>query len=218
MRSGYTHTMAWCLGTEVTQYDVDLFTISKAAKWLSVEYSHAPTPQSVYIISSNDLALHHITNTWSHNNQTELLTWHHALTTFYSSHRDTSITLVWSLVCQNRSQDTGARQAALQACMHAPISSLNHIQSAFYVKQKARQHAYHQWSTQWHLDHGKSCFCDSPTYDHAITQPPDGHNHPLFTTAIPPKKLAQEYVTITRHSSCITMQLVVQHSFTAEYT
>ncbi len=100
-RPGYTCTMSWCLGTEVTQYDVDLYAISKAAEWLSAEYSHAPAPQFVYIISSNDLALRHITNSWSHDNQTELLLWHRSLTAFFSSHRDTSIQLVWSLVCQN---------------------------------------------------------------------------------------------------------------------
>ncbi len=80
--------------------------------------------------------------------------------------------------------------AALQACMRAPLSTLNCVQSASYVKQKARQCAYHQWSSQWHLDRGKSHFHDSPAYDYAITQPLDGHNHPLFTEAIPPKKPA----------------------------
>ena len=217
MRTGYARTMSWCLGTEVTQYDVDLFAISKAAEWLSAEYSCAPTPLHIYILSGNDLALRHITNTRSHDNQTELLLWHTSLTTFCNSHRDTSITLVWSPVCQSRSQDTGARRAALQACTHAPLSTLNRVQSASYVKQKARQRAYHQWSSQWRLDHGKSHFHNSPAYDYAITQPPDGRNHPIFMAAIPPKKPAEEYVTITRHSSCTAMQLAVQHSFTANY-
>ncbi len=191
--------MSWCLGTEVTQYDVDLFAISKAAEWLSAEYSRAPAPLHIYIISGNDSALCHIANTQSHDNQTKLLLWHKSLTAFYSSHRsqDTSISLVWSPVCRSRTQDTGARRAALQACTHAPLSTLNRVQSASYVKQKARQHAYHQWSTQWRLDCGKSLFCDSPTYDYAITQPPDGRNHPLFLVAVPPKKPAQEYITIT---------------------
>ena len=217
-RTGYTRTMSWCLGTEVTQYDVDLFAISKAAEWIAAEYSRATAPLHIYIISGNDSALRHITNTRSHDNQTELLLWHKSLTNFYSSHRDTSVTLVWSPVCRSRSQDTGARQAALQACTHAPLSTLNHVQSASYVKQKARQRAYHQWSAQWRLDRGKSLFRDSPAYDYAITQPPDGCNHPLFTGAVPPKKPAQVYVNITRCSSCTAMQLAVQHSFTSNYT
>jgi len=217
-RSSYSRTLTWCLGTEVTQYDVDLFAIAKAAEWLSVEYSHAPAPRSVYIISGNDSALRHITNTRSHDNQTELLTWHRALTTFFSSHRDTSITLIWSPVCRSRPQDSGARRAALQACTRAPLSSLNRVQSASYVKQKARQRAYHQWSKQWQLDRAKNKFHDSPAYDYALTHPPDGRNNPLFNRAIPPKKPAQDYVTITRRTSCIAMQLAVQHSFTAEYT
>src|SRR6266702_6908074 len=152
--------------------------ISKAAEWLSAEYSRAPAPLHIYIISGNDSALCHIANTQSHDNQTKLLLWHKSLTAFYSSHRyqDTSISLVWSPVCRSRTQDTGARRAALQACTHAPLSTLNRVQSASYVKQKARQHAYHQWSTQWRLDCGKSLFCDSPTYDYAITQPPAGRN------------------------------------------
>src|SRR6266702_1568506 len=218
MRSGYTHTTSWCLGMEVTQHDVDLFAISKATKWLAAEYSHAPAPQLVYIISSNDSALCHITNTRSHDNQTKLLTWHRTLTTFYSTHRDMSISLVWTPVCQSRTQDSGARRAALQACTCAPISSLNCVQSVSYVKKMARQRAYHQWSKQWQLDRRKSRFCNSPTYNHAITHPPDGCNHPNCVRAIPPKKPAQEYITITRHTSCTAIQLVVQHSFTAEYT
>src|SRR6266702_4041165 len=87
--------------------------------------------------------------------------------------------------------------------MCAPLSTLNCIQSASYVKQKARQCAYHQWSVQWQLDHGTSLFCDSPTYNYAITQPPDGHNHPLFIASIPPKKPPHQYVTIIRPTSCI---------------
>jgi len=217
-RSSYSRTLTWCLGTEVTQYNVDLFAIAKTAEWLSVEYSHAPAPRSVYIISGNDSALRHITNTRSHDNQTKLLTWHRALTTFFSSHGDTSITLIWSPVCWSRPQDSGARQAALQACTRAPLSSLNRVQSASYVKQKARQRAYHQWSKQWQLDRAKNKFHDSPAYDYALTHPPDSRNHPLFTCAIPPKKPAQDYVTITRRTSCTAMQLVVQHSFTTEYT
>ncbi len=218
MRIGYTRTMSWCLGTEVTQYDVDLFAIAKAAEWLAAEYSHAPAPHHIYILSSNNSALRHITNSRSHDNQTKVLTWHRSLTTFFSSQRDTSILLVWTPVCWSRSQDSGARRAALQACMCAPLSSLNHVQSASYVKQKARQHMYHQWSTQWQLDHRKSHFCNSPVYDYAITQPPDGRNHPLFTKDIPPKKPADDYITITRCSSCTAMCLATQHSFTSEYT
>ncbi len=179
MRSGYTHTLSWCLGTEVEQYDIDLFAISKATEWLAAEYSCAPTPLNVYIISGNDLALHHITNTWSLDNQTKLLTFHHVLTKFYSMTRDTHIHLVWSPVCRQRSQDTGARKAALQACTCAPLSTLNHVQSATYVK--ARQHAYHQWSMQWAINCQKTILRDITPYDYAITQPPDGCNHPLFT-------------------------------------
>jgi len=196
-RSGYTHTLTWCLGTEVEQYDVDLFAISKATEWLADEYSRAPPPRNVYILSGNDSALRHITNTRSLDNQTELLTFHRALTKYYSTTRDTHIHLVWSPVCRQRSQDTGARKAALQACTRAPLSTLNCVQSATYVKRKARQRAYHQWSTQWTIDCQKTILRDITPYDYAITQPPDGRNHPLFSRAIPPKKLSDDYVMIT---------------------
>jgi len=62
-RQGYSNTMSWCLGTEVTQYDVDLFAISKTAEWIAAEYSRATPPSHIYIISGNELALRHITNT-----------------------------------------------------------------------------------------------------------------------------------------------------------
>jgi len=218
MRTNYTHTLSWCLGTEVEQYDVDLFAISKATKWLSAEYSRAPAPHNIYIISSNDLALCHITNTWSLDNQTELHMFHRALTKIFSTIRDTHIHLVWSLVCRKRSQDTGARKAALQACTHAPLSTLNHIQSATYVKRKARQRAYHQWSTQWAIDQQKTILHDVTPYDYAITQPPDGHNHPLFTQSIPPKKPLKDYVPITRCTTCTAMRLAACHSFTSKYS
>ncbi len=217
-RTNYTHTLSWCLGTEVEQYDIDLFTISKAAEWLSAEYSCAPAPHNVYIISGNDSALRHITNTRSLDNQTELLMFHRALTKFFSTIRDTHIHLVWSPVCRKRSQDTGARKAALQACTHAPLSTLNHVQSAAYVKRKAQQRAYHQWSTQWAIDRQKTILRDVTPYDYTITQPPDGCNHPLFTQSIPPKKPSKDYVPITQHTTCTAMRLAACHSFTSEYS
>ena len=121
-----TWTRQWALGTEVTQYDVDLFVLTKAAQWAAEFYETWEKPPShIYILSCSQAALTAITNIRNTMNQTSILLFHSSLTALCARHRDVGIMLTWSLVERSRVSDNTARLKALQACRLTPLTSLN---------------------------------------------------------------------------------------------
>ena len=96
--SSRTWTRHRALGTEVTQYEVDLYALALGAQFLTDFYADREPPSHVYLLSRSSAALTAITNTRNLVNQWSVLLFHTALTAFCSRHRDTGITLVWSPV------------------------------------------------------------------------------------------------------------------------
>ena len=181
--SSRTWTRHRALGTEVTQYDVDLFALALGAQFLSNFYSDREPPSHVYLLSCSSAALSAITNTRNLVNQRSVILFHTALTAFVSRHRDTGITLVWSPVVRERVQDSTVRFKALQACKLTPRASLNQVQSAAHQKRLMHKRAYARWAAEWLEDQRTGKHTHSHSYQLALPFPPDGKNHPLWLAA-----------------------------------
>ena len=106
-------------------------------------------PPNIYILCNSDTKLQAITNICSLDNQSSVLSFHHAFMAFTSSHRDTGIHLVWAPVCRDGEQDTMSRKRALHACTIAPLATLNQVQSAAYQKQAVHKCAFQRWAHEW---------------------------------------------------------------------
>ena len=208
-------TRHWGLGTEVVQNDVALFGLAKAAEWLDSYYSDRTAPKHVYMLCQNSSALQGITKTSSYDNQVSVLLFHRSLTSFCSQHRDVGITLVWSPVHRNRIQDATVRLKAMEACTLTPRASLNRVQSAAYQKQVTRQRAFSKWAEEWQEERRKRYGRDSFAYEYALTQPPNGQNHPLWKAAV---DKTEGVPSFSRHTTTTALRLAVGHAFISDYT
>jgi hypothetical protein len=75
---------SWCMGVEVMQFDVDVFTLAKTAEWIASYYTTVVPPTDIYILSGNHSALQFITKADSLVNQRAALLFKDSLTTFFS--------------------------------------------------------------------------------------------------------------------------------------
>ena len=114
-----------------------------------------------------------------------------------------------------RVQDSTVRFKALAACRITPRASLNRVQSAAYQKSVARRQAFGQWAKEWEEERRRRFANDSFAYEYAITRPPDGNNHPLWTAAVKPNKGDP---TPSRHTTSTALRLAVGHAFISDYT
>ena len=107
---------------------------------------------------------------------------------------------------------------------------MDSIQSAAYQKGRAKARAFQQWERQYRHNrmqeefrtrwlgvvHAPPRFC----YQHAITEPPSIHHHPLWKEAT---KLTKKIVgqcrkpKYTRRTTSMALQLAVDHAFTGSY-
>jgi hypothetical protein len=145
---------SWCMGVEVTQFDVDVFALAKTAEWLASYYTTVVPPTDIYILSGNNTALQFITKADSLVNQQAALLFKDSLTLFFSSkdNQDTSFHLVWAPVSRKRAQDNKARAKVMEAVQVAPLAGLNRVQSAAFLKRVARQRAYNNWLSEWNVE------------------------------------------------------------------
>ena len=217
-----TFTNSWCLGTGVTQHDVDCFGLAKAAEWLNLHYTDrwAP-PTHVYILARSTSALEAIRNVHSLQNQRERLLFHSSLMTFCNRHRNVSITLTWSPPSWDRIQDSTSRFRALAACKTTPRASLNRVQSASHLNAVARERAFRKWAQEWQATRHKRVGRDSFAYEYAVLNPPDGKNHPLWiaaTSTTTDPLTGRRLPLFSRHTTSTALRLAVGHAFTSEYT
>ena len=219
---GITRTWSrhWALGTEVTQYDVDLFGLAKAAQWAAEFYDSQEPPSHIFILSHSQAALMAITNICNTTNQKSVLLFHSSLTALCLHHREVGITLTWSPVEQTRVSDDLAWLKALQACRLTPLASLNRVQSAAHQKCLARKRAFTRWAKEWEEERWKRCtgvWQDSFAYEHALPFPPDGNNHPLWMVSQKttyPDCLHKP----SRHTTSTALHLAMGHTFTLDYS
>ena len=210
--SSRTWTRHRALGTEVTQYDVDLYALAMGAQFITDFYTDRDPPSHVYLLSRNQAVLTAITKTRNLVNQRSVILFHTALTAFCSQHRDTGITLVWSPVVREWVQDSTVRFKALQACKLTPCASLNQVQSAAHQKCLMCKRAYTKWAAEWLADQQASKHTHSHSYQFALPFPPDGKNHPLWNAT--QEKIWPE----GPHLPTTALWFATRHAFTSDYT
>ena len=224
-------TWKWTMGSEATQFDVNAFALAKAAEVLASTYTEGVTPpQVIYIFSTDNSALQAIQNPRSIKAHAHCIHFHKALTTFFLIHRDVRLILAWSPKNDDLRGDLLARTLAAEASLEFPPEGMDSVQSAAYQKGRAKIRAFEQWERQYRHNRMQEEFRTTwlgtviapPRfcYQHAITEPPSIHHHPLWKEATSlTKKVAgqRRKPKYTRRTTSTALQLAVDHAFTGSY-
>jgi hypothetical protein len=186
--------------------------------------SQAAPPSNIYILLNSLTSLQAITNTRHLESQQAVLLFHKSLNMLFSlqDFRDMTVHLVWAPVHRDRKQDTGARSRALEACSVAPISGLNRVQSAAYLKRMARLKAFREWAGEWEAE----CILrdcnrkpDHFAYGWSILKPPDGGNNPVWRSLVTlPAKSKGKIPRPSRHTTSTLLRFAVGHGFFSNYS
>ena len=120
---------------------------------------------------------------------------------------------------------------ALEASRLDPPDGSNRVQSAAFQKARARETAFLKWSLEWYFQRARNTLninagggpLDGHAHTFAITDPPNSHNHPLWTRAIDCHRdeKGRKILTkplYTRRTTSTALQLAVNHAFTGSYT
>jgi hypothetical protein len=215
---------SWCMGVEVTQFDVDVFALAKTAEWLVSYYTTVVPPTDIYILSGNHSALQFITKADSLVNQRAALLFKDSLTTFFSleDNQDTGFHLVWALASRKRVQDNKARAKVMEAVQVAPLAGLNHMQSAAFLKRVARQRAYNNWLSEWNIKREKHQLTNKPdhfAYGWSILSPLDRKNNPIWCRVVTiPTKSKGKIPAPSQHTTSTLLRFPVGHGFFSDYS
>ena len=158
------------------------------------------------------------------------LRFHQALTTFYLTHADMALFLVWAPTDDYLDGYKLASHIASEAAYSDPPNGLDRIQSAAYQKDRVRRLVFQKWEREYYLDRTievfRECWCDTPpsaAYSYTITTHPSETHHPLWKEASKTKveedKLGRK-ITLPlyhRRTTSATFQLAVDHAFTSTY-
>jgi hypothetical protein len=215
---------SWCMGVEVMQFNVDIFALAKSAEWLASYYTTVVPPTDIYILSGYHSALQFITKADSLVNQRAALLFKDSLTKFFSSegNQDTRFHLVWAPASRKRAQDNKARAKVMEAVQVAPLAGLNHVQSAAFLKQVARQQAYNNWLSEWNIERESCRRTNKPdhfAYGWSILTPPDGKNNPIWRGVVTiPAKSKGKIPAPSRHTTSTLLHFAVGHGFFSDYS
>jgi hypothetical protein len=159
------------------------------------------------------------------------LRFHHALTTFFSTHRG-HITLCWAPKDDSLEGNWLARSLASQVCRRGSADlpdGMNRILLAAFQKDCTRKRAFHQWELDYRLARTRNAQhiestgtpLDGAAYQYAISQTPSEVNHPLWSAAVTMEKDKQGRKTrrplFTWRTTSTAFQLAVDHAFTGSY-
>ena len=187
-------TWKWTMGSEAMQFDVNAFALAKAAEVLASTYVEGVAPpQVIYFFSADNLALQAIRNPRSTKAHAHCIRFHKALTTFFLTHRDVRLILAWSPKNDDLRGDLLSRTLAAEASQEFHPEGMDSVQSAAYQKGRAKKRAFEQWERQYRHNRMQEEFrtrwlgvVEAPPrfcYQHAITEPPFIHHHPLWKEA-----------------------------------
>ena len=123
-----------------------------------------------------------------------------------------------------------ARDWALEASKLDPPDGSNRVQSAAFQKARAREMACLKWTLDWYKQRARNTLninagggpLDGHAHTFAITDPPNGHNRPLWTRAVDchrdeqGRKISSKPL-YTRHTTSTALQLAVDNVFTGSY-
>ena len=230
MGNGTFFQHEWPLGSELLQFDADTMALGKTAEAFAIRFATDPPPSRIFLFSSNASALQAVKNPRSKTCQDASLRFHQSLTTLVTRWSHVRFSLVWTpLDGDFPSRSTAhllAHSAAHKVC---PVAE-HRVQSASYQKARARARAFAFWASDWHMERGRHNFQmrwtgtprDGHAHLHAIHQPPDGNNHPLWRKAVDcerdqnGRKIAGKFL-YSRRTTSTAIQLAVDHAFTGSY-
>ena len=161
------------------------------------------------ILSRSQSAISGIANLNSRAIQEHALNFAHVYNTTLNSFADATISVEWTPAdtrLPGFCQATFRAQAECAQPTHEETEVRN-VLSATYQKQKTRAEAFEQWAEEWHTKPRSSL-----AYQLSLTNPPDGHNHPLWAA------VEKAEFPLSRSTFCTALRMAVGHSFTAKYT
>jgi Reverse transcriptase (RNA-dependent DNA polymerase) len=228
--SGGPHNRtAWTMGTDLMQFDAEVFGLARTAEVMAYLFSEVPPPQNIYIFSNSSSALQAIRNPRAKPSHDYSLCFYHALTYITTKFPLTKYFLVWTPVDATLEGQWMARVGAHQACLTDPPDGFNRINSAAFQKDRTRTLAYQRWTVDFYWEQLKHHFLSQwngvgslgEAYKHALINPPDGSNHPLWVAATSMEKDEFGRPTKTpkysRRTTSTLLQLTVDHAFTGSY-
>jgi hypothetical protein len=224
---------SWAAGSELTQFDADVFTLARTAEVLASSYTDGVAPPlTIYLFNASSPAIQAVKNPRSIKAHAYALRFHKALTTFFLSHRDVHIILCWA---PRDDELEGSRLASFLATGACRVdladlpNGMDHVQSAAYQKDRARRRAFLNWEKDYWLARTHNDLqvnatghsLDGAAYQYAISQPPSEKNHPLWSAATAMEKDERGRKTrrplFSRRTTSTTLQLAVDHAFTGSY-
>ena len=158
---------------------------------MSTYYTHkrAP-PANIFLFSNNSSAIQAVKNPRSRKAHAYALRFHQALTTFYLTHADVALFLVWAPADDYLDGYKLASHIASKATYGDPPNGLDRIQSAAYQNDCAHRLIFQKWEREYYLDRTVETFrerwCDTPpsaAYSYTITTHPSETHHPLWKEA-----------------------------------
>ena len=215
----------------LTQFDADVVAIAKAVEVMASYYTHerAP-PANIFLFSNNSSAIQAVKNPRSRKAHSFALRFHQALTSFYLTHSDVTLFLVWAPADDYLDGYKLANHIASEAAYGDPPNGLDRIQSAAYQKDRARRLVFQKWEREYYLDRTIETFrerwCDTPpsaAYTYTITTHPSETHHPLWREASKTKVEEDdlgrkvELPLYHRRTTSAAFQLAVDHAFTGTY-
>ena len=152
------------------------------------------------------------------------------LTSFYLTHADVALFLVWAPADDYLDGYKLASHITSKATYSAPLNGLDRIQSVAYQKDRMCRLIFQKWEQEYYLDRTietfHKCWCNTPpsaAYSYTITTHPSETHHPLWKEASKTKVEEDELghkVTLPLyhwHTTLAAFQLAVNHAFTGTY-
>ena len=223
--------LAWPLGKGLLQFDADTFSLACAAEALALYYTDmVPPPITIYICSPSSSALMVVRNLQSTSASAAALMFHQSLTMLTLCHPDLLYILVWTPQDEELEGQQKAWEWALEASRLDLPDRSNCVQSVAFQKARACEMDFLKWMLEWYFQCTRNTLninvgggpLNGHAHTFAITDPPNGHNHPLWTCTVDchRNKQGQKIFTKPLYMCCTTsttLQLAVDHAFTGSY-
>ena len=143
----------WTISSELTQFDADVAAIAKAVEVMATYYTHERAPlANIFLFSNNSSTIQAVKNPRSQKANAYALRFHKALTSFYLTHADVALFLVWAPADDYLDGYKLASYIASEATYRDPPNGLDRIQSAAYQKDCAHRLIFQKWEREYYLD------------------------------------------------------------------
>jgi hypothetical protein len=117
----------WVIGTDLTQFNADAYVLARVAEVLAQCYTaEVAPPDIIYMFCASSPALQAVQNPRSIKAHSFALRFHHALTTFFNTHRG-KVTLCWAPKNDSLEGDWQARSLASQACCYGRLAVVSDL-------------------------------------------------------------------------------------------